>query len=320
MLPFRPLPVRLLAVASVLATGLACDALFPPEQRAPFEDPDAGKGRDTSDTSDSGGRIGRDDQTPNQPPRAVIVRPRSDLVVGDDVVLDGTPSTDPDDDPLTWAWELTEKPTGSKASILNASRSIGDLSFDRAGRYVVRLTVDDGRANDSADVALNVATGNRRPTADAGLDQSVTVNTTVYLSGAGSTDPDGDELEYHWTARGPTGSISLNGASNPGTAVSPSFYAAAVGFYTITLEVDDGELRSDPDTVTVTVRDSTSSSSNAGGVGGSSSSGGCSDCATDCAEPVAQAEAAFTAGDLAGSGGLLVLPILVALGYRRRDD
>lgn len=43
------------------------------------------------------------------------------------------------------------------------------------------------------------------PMADAGLDQTVTVETTVQLDGTGSSHPDGAIAEYEWTIRTPDG-------------------------------------------------------------------------------------------------------------------
>jgi len=43
-----------------------------------------------------------------------------------------------------------------------------------------------------------IAGPNRAPVANAGLDQVVIVNDTVFLDGGGSFDPDGDKLIYHW--------------------------------------------------------------------------------------------------------------------------
>lgn len=45
------------------------------------------------------------------------------------------------------------------------------------------------------------------PMADAGLDQTVTVETTVQLDGTGSSAPDGAIAGYEWTIRMPQGLI-----------------------------------------------------------------------------------------------------------------
>ena len=92
-------------------------------------------------------------------------------------------------------------------------------------------------------------TYNLPPIADAGPDQTVELETCegteVILNGSGSSDPDGDPLTYEWTWAG--GSAS---GVNP-TVVLP------LGTTTITLVVNDGTTDSDPDTVNITVEDTT---------------------------------------------------------------
>ena len=39
---------------------------------------------------------------------------------------------------------------------------------------------------------------NNSPVADAGVNQSITSTSLVTLNGAGSYDPDGDPMTYHW--------------------------------------------------------------------------------------------------------------------------
>lgn len=91
---------------------------------------------------------------------------------------------------------------------------------------------------------------NQAPLADAGLDQSATVGSTVYLDGGGSLDPDGEIVAYQWEIERPDGSVTTpTNGSDPTTWFSPT----AIGKYTITLSVtdDDGAVRRD--TVYVTV-------------------------------------------------------------------
>lgn len=87
---------------------------------------------------------------------------------------------------------------------------------------------------------------NHPPMADAGLEQMVTVGEKVPLDGRGSSDADGDELTYRWTA--PAGIVLSSG-----TVVRPTFTATATGRYQFVLVVNDGQVDSVPDTVGVTV-------------------------------------------------------------------
>jgi len=104
---------------------------------------------------------------------------------------------------------------------------------------------------------LTAATGtvaaadNAAPMADAGVDQTVAVNSTAYLDASGSVDPDGNITTVSWTVETPDG-----GTTSPDCADCrrTEFDADTVGQYTVTLTVtdDDGATRSDTLYVTVT--------------------------------------------------------------------
>lgn len=88
---------------------------------------------------------------------------------------------------------------------------------------------------------------NGSPTANAGDDQVVEATSasgaTATLSGAASSDPDGDQLTYVWS-----GSFG----TTAGLVVNPLL---ALGTHSITLTVDDGKGGVSTDTVTIVVRD-----------------------------------------------------------------
>ena len=116
--------------------------------------------------------------------------------------------------------------------------------------------IQDGNGDNVAvvDMGAYEAPANRRPIANAGPDQSVSVGQLVTLNGSGSSDPDNNlPLSYAWTQTGGP-SVTL---SNPNTA-TPSFTPAQTGVYTFSLVVTDSlGLASAPDSVTITVTDVT---------------------------------------------------------------
>jgi glucose/arabinose dehydrogenase len=70
--------------------------------------------------------------------------------------LDGSSSSDPDQDPLTYAWELGDGNQSTNAVV----------SHDYpAGVYAARLTVHDGQGGTSSAPAIRIVSGNNRPTA-----------------------------------------------------------------------------------------------------------------------------------------------------------
>jgi hypothetical protein len=91
------------------------------------------------------------------------------------------------------------------------------------------------------------------PVASAGTDQTANEGSTVTLNGAGSSDPNGDALTYHWEQIGGPAVI----LSNPSSA-QPTFSTPEVptGGATLTfrLTVSDGVNTSEPDTVDITVK------------------------------------------------------------------
>jgi len=170
--------------------------------------------------------------------------------VGDLVTLDGRNSYDPDGDLITYNWTITSAPSGSSAVLSNSASVMPTFTPDRAGDYVILLTVNDGQVNSSPDdVIVIAAQPNVAPTAIAGPDQSVVTGNQVFLDGRGSFDPDGDPLTYRWQM------ISLPAEStafldNPASP-TPRFLPDKNGQYIIVLTVNDGELDSLPDDVVV---------------------------------------------------------------------
>ncbi len=167
------------------------------------------------------------------------------VAAGATVSLDGTASTDANADPLTYAWTLSSKPTGSTAVLDSASAAKPTFVADVAGSYVVSLTVNDGKLDSAAaSVTITATASNRPPVSNAGRAQSVLVGALVTLDGSASADADGDRLTYAWTLTSrPAGSAAL--LAGAGSA-APSFTVDVAGSYVATLVVNDGRADSAP--------------------------------------------------------------------------
>lgn len=97
---------------------------------------------------------------------------------------------------------------------------------------------------------------NLAPHADAGPDLAVPADATVSLDGRGSTDPEGDVLEYAWSFDTvPPGSDLAEGAAsfvpNADSSGHTSFVPDKVGVYVVRLVVWDGQDPSAPDVVLI---------------------------------------------------------------------
>ena len=183
-----------------------------------------------------------------QPPVANAGPDQRVLFVGQTVQLDGSGSSDADGDPLTFRWSFTSRPPGSQATLSNATVVNPTFVADVLGIYVVQLIVNDGTI-DSLAATVTITSGNTRPVANAGPDQTVFVGQTVQLDGSGSSDADGDPLTYRWalTTRPAGSQATLTNA----TTVAPTFVVDQLGTYVAQLIVNDGTFDSLPDTVTL---------------------------------------------------------------------
>ena len=79
----------------------------------------------------------------NQAPTAVAKVQSSIVIVGGTALFDGSGSTDPEGDALTYSWTLTAAPIGSSATLQGETGANPSLSPDLEGTYVAELTVSD---------------------------------------------------------------------------------------------------------------------------------------------------------------------------------
>jgi hypothetical protein len=109
-------------------------------------------------------------------------------LVGQSLSFNGSGSSDPDGDTLTYRWDFGDGTTGTGVSPVH--------TYKAKGTYSVSLVVNDG-VQDSAAAATTVAVPNQPPVADAGPDMTVRSRDKVILASR-SLDPDGVIAALHW--------------------------------------------------------------------------------------------------------------------------
>lgn len=115
------------------------------------------------------------------------------------VSLDGSASTDPDGDSLTYAW--LDAAGGVIASTATTTVSLG------VGTHLFTLRVSDGYLTAEDSVEITVQRVDRPPVADASLTARRVISSNnrdalVRLDGSRSSDPDGEPLGYGWFFEG----------------------------------------------------------------------------------------------------------------------
>jgi phosphohistidine swiveling domain-containing protein len=190
----------------------------------------------------------------NLPPTADAGAPQS-VLVGAVVKLDGLGSSDPNRDALKYKWAMVSAPAGSAADVSPKDAVRTTFTADLPGVYVVGLAVSDDRLfSEMVAVTITASAANGAPTALAGAAQNVLKGASVGLDGSGSSDPNGDALNYRWSlVSAPAGSAAT---LNNTAAAKPTFSADVSGVYVLSLVVSDGLLSSAPSTVTVTASSS----------------------------------------------------------------
>jgi PKD repeat protein len=172
---------------------------------------------------------------PIQPPTANAGGPYTGTA-GTAITFNGSGSTDPQGQTLTYAWDFGDGTTGTGVRPTH--------TYAAAGTYTVRLTVTNtSNLTGSATATATIAAAPKPPTAVAGGPYTGTAGTAVSFNGSGSSDPQGQTLTYAWAF----------GDGGTGTGATPSHTYAAAGTYTVSLTVTDTSGLTGSATATATI-------------------------------------------------------------------
>jgi hypothetical protein len=147
------------------------------------------------------------------------------------VTLNGSLSSDPNGDAMTYAWEqIAGEPHVVLAGTNTAEPSFTAPELDLGGTpegttLTFRLTTSDGELSSTSTVNVRISNVNHVPIADAGVDKTVPENTVTALDGSGSADTDGDMLSYAWEQIETGFPVTLSGDDT----ATPSFTTPDVG-------------------------------------------------------------------------------------------
>jgi hypothetical protein len=161
------------------------------------------------------------------------------------VTLDGSASSDPSGNLLTYTWTQVAGPIVVLNLADPAHPTFTAPNVPLGGETLTFQLVVSTGSQTSAPVTTNVTVKyvNHPPVANAGPTQTVGAGAVVTLDSSASYDPDGDVLSYQWTQTGGP-PVTL---SSP-TAIKPTFTAPPVSSGTVTLSfqltVRDGALTS----------------------------------------------------------------------------
>ncbi len=163
----------------------------------------------------------------NQQPIAIITGSNV-YSAGQIVTLDGSSSSDPNADTLSYYWVRTEGPDTVPSVASTATLSFVAPTVSQITRITYKLSVGDGQLSSTSSASIQVSPSapntptNQLPSAKITAPQSVLSGQAVTLNGSGSSDPDGDTISYQWTQTGGPG-ITLSDNTGPNlTFVVPS--------------------------------------------------------------------------------------------------
>ncbi len=172
----------------------------------------------------------------NNPPSANAGSDQSVSISTSGYNLDGTGSSDPDNNSITYSWTLITEPEAGAASLTNQTSASPSFTTMIPGNYEFQLTVTDTSNATNTDTVV-VTLVNDAPTISLSTyATNVAIGQDLLLDASGSTDSNGHSLTYEWNVTSaPTDSflVKLDGSM-------PTVEFDKAGDYTIELTVSDG--------------------------------------------------------------------------------
>jgi len=178
----------------------------------------------------------------NRPPTSTITTPSNGGAYseGKEVTFNGMASSDPDNDILSYNWDLGE---AGGPTYTASKQSKFEMELDE-GDYSVTLTVEDPDG-ESSSVTHSFSVTNLPPVASIKADTaSVFTGESIQFSGEDSYDPEGEALDYLWDF----------GDNQTSSLKSPQHSWGMAGTYNVKLTVEDGNGQEGSSTKSVEIK------------------------------------------------------------------
>ncbi len=180
----------------------------------------------------------------NRSPTAVPGGPYSG-VEGGGVTFDGSGSSDPDGDAITYAWDFGD---GTSGTGVRPSHTYADN-----GSYTATLTVTDSRGAASAPAPTTATIANAVPVVNPAASQTATAG-SVFTFNATFTDPGANDTPWTYTIDWGDGSPQTTGTvTSQANSITGTHTYATLGTDTVLVTVTDKDGGAGPGKVTVTV-------------------------------------------------------------------
>lgn len=188
----------------------------------------------------------------NHPPVANAGKDTAITLPTNTVTLDGSASSDPDNNIISYAWKKIAGPLSINIVKPNAVTTQVTNLTDGIYQFELKVTDADGLfANDTITISVHTAPPIKHaPVANAGNDTTINLPAnSVKLDGSQSTDPDNNITSYQWTKISGPSSCTIKNAN---AAQTPAINLVE-GAYQFELKVTDAGGLYDMDTILVKV-------------------------------------------------------------------
>ena len=172
----------------------------------------------------------------NNPPSANAGADSSYSIATAGYNLDGSSSSDPDGNTLTYSWSVSSEPSAGAAALSSTTAQSPSFTAMEPGDYTFELTVSDPSGATNTDSVVITLVNDAPVISLASYGTNAAIGQDQILDASASSDPNGHDLTYSWKIiSAPTDSFL-----DRFEGVNPTFEFDKAGSYTIELTVSDG--------------------------------------------------------------------------------